>query len=169
MKKIVAMLLMSIMLVSCSGKNDTAKQVENGAKERISELEKENKELQERVKKAEAELVEMQSKRNVEKYLDDFNKTIKDFGKAIYESDKKTIRIKLDNPAATDINGALENLKDGKVTDKDRENWKKYVLDPAVEISKKVGGEITVIVKAPIKDNVILEVKGGQVTKNEMK
>ena len=86
-----------------------------------------------------------------------------------FEKNEKRIRFKLDNPAATDINGALSNLKDGKVTDKDRENWKKYVLDPAVTVSKNVSSDITVIVKSPVDDKIILEVKGGEVTKNEMK
>ncbi|MFP5453650.1 hypothetical protein [uncultured Parvimonas sp.] len=169
MKKIIALLLVGFTLVSCSGKNDTAKNVENGAQERIAELEKENKELKEKLSQYQKELISNESGQKIEKYLESFNNTIKDFGKAIYEKNEKRIRFKLDNPAATDINGALSNLKDGKVTDKDRENWKKYVLDPAVKVSKNVSSDITVIVKSPVDDKIILEVKGGEVVKNELK
>ena len=169
MKKIIALLLVGFTLVSCSGKNDTAKNVENGAQERIAELEKENKELKEKLSQYQKELISNESGQKIEKYLESFNNTIKDFGKAVYEKNEKRIRFKLDNPAATDINGALSNLKDGKVTDKDRENWKKYVLDPAVKVSKNVSSDITVIVKSPVDDNIILEVKGGEVVKNELK
>ena len=165
MKKIIALLLVGFTLVSCSGKNDTAKNVENGAQERIAELEKENKELKEKLSQYQKELISNESGQKIEKYLESFNNTIKDFGKAIYEKNEKRIRFKLDNPAATDINGALSNLKDGKVTDKDRENWKKYVLDPAVKVSKNVSSDITVIVKSPVDDKIILEVKGGEVVK----
>ena len=169
MKKIIALLLVGFTLVSCSGKNDTAKNVENGAQERIGELEKENKELKEKLSQYQKELISNESGQKIEKYLESFNNTIKDFGKAVYEKNEKRIRFKLDNPAATDINGALSNLKDGKVTDKDRENWKKYVLDPAVKVSKNVSSDITVIVKSPVDDKIILEVKGGEVVKNELK
>lgn len=169
MKKIIALLLVGFTLVSCSGKNDTAKNVENGAQERIAELEKENKELKEKLSQYQKELISNESGQKIEKYLESFNNTIKDFGKAVYEKNEKRIRFKLDNPAATDINGALTNLKDGKVTDKDRENWKKYVLDPAVKVSKNVSSDITVIVKSPVDDKIILEVKGGEVVKNELK
>lgn len=169
MKKIIALLLVGFTLVSCSGKNDTAKNVEKGAQERIAELEKENKELKEKLSQYQKELISNESGQKIEKYLESFNNTIKDFGKAIYEKNEKRIRFKLDNPAATDINGALSNLKDGKVTDKDRENWKKYVLDPAVKVSKNVSSDITVIVKSPVDDKIILEVKGGEVVKNELK
>lgn len=169
MKKIIALLLVGFTLVSCSGKNDTAKNVENGAQERIAELEKENKELKEKLSQYQKELISNESGQKIEKHLESFNNTIKDFGKAIYEKNEKRIRFKLDNPAATDINGALSNLKDGKVTDKDRENWKKYVLDPAVKVSKNVSSDITVIVKSPVDDKIILEVKGGEVVKNELK
>lgn len=169
MKKIIALLLVGFTLVSCSGKNDTAKNVENGAQERIAELEKENKELKEKLSQYQKELISNESGQKIEKYLESFNNTIKDFGKAIYEKNEKRIRFKLDNPAATDINGALSNLKDGKVTDKDRENWKKYVLDPAVKVSKNVSSDITVIVKSPVDDKIILEVKGGEVVKNVLK
>lgn len=169
MKKIIALLLVGFTLVSCSGKNDTAKNVENGAQERIAELEKENNELKEKLSQYQKELISNESGQKIEKYLESFNNTIKDFGKAVYEKNEKRIRFKLDNPAATDINGALSNLKDGKVTDKDRENWKKYVLDPAVKVSKNVSSDITVIVKSPVDDKIILEVKGGEVVKNELK
>ena len=169
MKKIIALLLVGFTLVSCSGKNDTAKNVENGAQERIAELEKENKELKEKLSQYQKELISNESGQKIEKYLESFNNTIKDFGKAVYEKNEKRIRFKLDNPAATDINGALSILKDGKVTDKDRENWKKYVLDPAVTVSKNVSSDITVIVKSPVNDKIILEVKGGEVVKNELK
>ena len=169
MKKIIALLLVGFTLVSCSGKNDTAKNVENGAQERIAELEKENKELKEKLSQYQKELISNESGQKIEKYLESFNNTIKDFGKAVYEKNEKRIRFKLDNPAATDINGALSNLKDGKVTYKDRENWKKYVLDPAVKVSKNVCSDITVIVKSPVDDKIILEVKGGEVVKNELK
>ena len=169
MKKIIALLLVGFTLVSCSGKNDTAKNVENGAQERIAELEKENKELKEKLSQYQKELISNESGQKIEKYLESFNNTIKDFGKAVYEKNEKRIRFKLDNPAATDINGALSNLKDGKVTDKDRENWKKYVLEPAVKVSKNVSSDITVIVKSPVDDKIILEVKGGEVVKNELK
>ena len=169
MKKIIALLLVGFTLVSCSGKNDTAKNVENGAQERIAELEKENKELKEKLSQYQKELISNESGQKIEKHLESFNNTIKDFGKAVYEKNEKRIRFKLDNPAATDINGALSNLKDGKVTDKDRENWKKYVLDPAVKVSKNVSSDITVIVKSPVDDKIILEVKGGEVVKNELK
>ena len=169
MKKIIALLLVGFTLVSCSGKNDTAKNVENGAQERIAELEKENKELKEKLSQYQKDLISNESGQKIEKYLESFNNTIKDFGKAVYEKNEKRIRFKLDNPAATDINGALSNLKDGKVTDKDRENWKKYVLDPAVKVSKNVSSDITVIVKSPVDDKIILEVKGGEVVKNELK
>ena len=169
MKKIIALLLVGFTLVSCSGKNNTAKNVENGAQERIAELEKENKELKEKLSQYQKELISNESGQKIEKYLESFNNTIKDFGKAVYEKNEKRIRFKLDNPAATDINGALSNLKDGKVTDKDRENWKKYVLDPAVKVSKNVSSDITVIVKSPVDDKIILEVKGGEVVKNELK
>ena len=169
MKKIIALLLVGFTLVSCSGKNDTAKNVENGAQERIAELEKENKELKEKLSQYQKELISNESGQKIEKYLESFNNTIKDFGKAVYEKNEKRIRFKLDNPAATDINGALSNLKDGKVTDKDRENWKKYVLDPSVKVSKNVSSDITVIVKSPVDDKIILEVKGGEVVKNELK
>ncbi|WP_455058671.1 hypothetical protein [Parvimonas micra] len=169
MKKIIALLLVGFTLVSCSGKNDTAKNVENGAQERIAELEKENKELKEKLSQYQKELISNESGQKIEKYLESFNNTIKDFGKAVYEKNEKRIRFKLDNPAATDINGALSNLKDGKVTDKDRENWKKYVLDPAVKVSKNVSSDITVIVKSPVDDKIILEVKGGEIVKNELK
>ena len=169
MKKIIALLLVGFTLVSCSGKNDTAKNVENGAQERIAELEKENKELKEKLSQYQKELISNESGQKIEKYLESFNNTIKDFGKAVYEKNEKRIRFKLDNPAATDINGALSNLKDGKVTDKDRENWKKYVLNPAVTVSKNVSRDITVIVKSPVDDKIILEVKGGEVVKNELK
>ena len=169
MKKIIALLLVGFTLVSCSGKNDTAKNVENGAQERIAELEKENKELKEKLSQYQKELISNESGQKIEKYLESFNNTIKDFGKAVYEKNEKRIRFKLDNPAATDINGALSNLKDGKVTDKDRENWKKYVLNPAVTVSKNVSSDITVIVKSPVDDKIILEVKGGEVVKNEVK
>ena len=77
MKKIIALLLVGFTLVSCSGKNDTAKNVENGAQERIAELEKENKELKEKLSQYQKELISNESGQKIEKYLESFNNTIK--------------------------------------------------------------------------------------------
>ena len=79
MKKIIALLLVGFTLVSCSGKNDTAKNVENGAQERIAELEKENKELKEKQLGREELYAKLKEDSKIRWHRDEYKKLLKRF------------------------------------------------------------------------------------------
>lgn len=161
MKKIVIMLLISIMLVSCSGKNNneenkTIKELQ----EQKDSLKKKNNELQEKNDSLEKE----------NKELKEFNNSNKHFAKATLDEKNNTVNIELVEQAASDVSGMINSKNAGRANNNIRDLWEREVTGTALTISKNINDDITVKILQPTdKSKTIVEVKAGKVLKDVMK
>ncbi len=184
MKKIVIMLLMSIMLVSCSNKHndnnnaikelqeqkDSLEKKNSGLQEKINSLEKENKELKEKVKNTENETLTSESIAKINKYLQEFNNSNKHFAKATFDEKNNTVNIELVEQAASDVSGLIDYNDKGLMTKPMLEGWQNEIVDTALLISKNLDKSITVKILQPTdKTKTIVEVKAGKVLKDVVK
>ena len=184
MKNIVIMLFMSIMLVSCSGKNneenkvvkqlqaqkDSLEKKNSELQEKINSLEKENKELKEKQGNSENETLSSESVAKIKKYLQEFNNSNKHFAKTTLDEKNNTVNIELVEQAASDVSGMIDSKNAGKANDNIRDLWEREVTGTALTISKNVNEEITVKILQPTdKSKTIVEVKAGKVIKDIMK
>jgi hypothetical protein len=184
MKKIVIMLLISIMLVSCSGKNneenkvvkqfqeqkDSLEKKKIELQEKINSLEKENKELKEKVKNSENKTLTSESVAKINKYLQEFNNSNKYFAKTTFDEKNNTVNIELVEQAASDVSGLIDYNDKGMMTKPMLEGWQNEIVDTALLISKNLDKSITVKILQPTdKTKTIVEVKAGKVIKDIMK
>lgn len=184
MKKVVIMLLISIMLVSCSNKNneenkvvkqfqeqkDSLEKKNIELQEKINSLEKENKELKEKIKNSENETLKSESIAKINKYLQEFNNSNKHFAKATLDEKTNTVNIELVEQAASDVSGMIDSKNAGRANDNIRDLWEREVTGTALTISKNINNDITVKILQPLdKSKTIVEVKGGKVIKDIMK
>ena len=185
MKKIVTMLLISIMLVSCSSKNNneenkaikelqeqknSLEKKNNELQEKNDSLEKENKELKEKIKKSENKTLNSESITKINKYLQEFNDSNKHFAKATFDEKNNTVNIELVEQAASDVSGMIDSKNEGRTNDNIRDLWEREVTGTALTISKNISEEITVKILQPTdKSKTIVEVKAGKVIKDIMK
>lgn len=184
MKKIVIMLLISIMLVSCSGKNnednnaikelkeqkDSLEKKNNELQEKNDSLEKENKELKEKIKKSENKTLNSESITKINKYLQEFNDSNKHFAKATFDEKNNTVNIELVEQAASDVSGMIDSKNSGRANSNIRDLWEREVTGTALTISKNLNDDIVVKILQPTdKSKTIVEVKGGKVIKDVMK
>ena len=184
MKKIVIMLLMSIMLVSCSNKHndynnsikelqeqkDSLEKKNSELQEKINSLEKENKELKEKIKKSENKTLNSESITKINKYLQEFNNSNKHFAKATLDEKTNTVNIELVEQAASDVSGMIDSKNNGRANKNVRDLWEKEITGTALKISKNTSDNITVKILQPTdKTKTIVEVKAGKVIKDIMK
>ncbi|EGL39030.1 hypothetical protein HMPREF9126_0760 [Parvimonas sp. oral taxon 110 str. F0139] len=184
MKKIVTMLLISIMLVSCSDKNNednnaikelqeqknSLEKKNNELQDKNDSLEKENKELKEKVKNSENKTLNSESITKINKYLQEFNNSNKHFAKATLDEKTNTVNIELVEQAASDVSGMIDSKNAGRANDNIRDLWEREVTGTALTISKNISEEITVKILQPTdKSKTIVEVKAGKVLKDIMK
>ncbi len=180
MKKIAIILLVSIMLISCSGKNneenkvikqkDSLEKKNNELQDKNDSLEKENKELKEKIKNSENGTLKSKSIAKINKYLQEFNDSNKHFAKATLDEKNNTVNIELVEQAASDVSGMIDSKNDGRANDNIRDLWEREVTGTALTISKNINNDITVKILQPLdKSKTIVEVKGGKVIKDIMK
>lgn len=184
MKKIVTILLISIMLVSCSNKNNEENKVvkqlqeqkdslekKNGElQDKNNSLEKENKELKEKIKNSENEILTSEPIAKINKYLQEFNNSNKHFAKATFDENNNTVNIELVEQAASDVSGMIDSKNDGRANKNIRDLWKREITGTALTISKNINDNITVKILEPTdKSKTIVEVKAGKVIKDIMK
>lgn len=184
MKKIVIMLLISIMLVSCSGRNneennaikelqeqkDSLEKKNNELQDKNNSLEKENKELKEKIKNSENDTLKSESIAKINKYLQEFNNSNKHFAKATFDEKNNTVNIELVEQAASDVSGLIDYNDKGMMTKPMLEGWQNEIVDTALLISKNLDKSITVKILQPTdKTKTIVEVKAGKVIKDIMK
>ena len=184
MKKVVIMLLISIMLVSCSNKNneenkvvkqfqeqkDSLEKKNIELQEKINSLEKENKELKEKIKSSENNNLKSESVAKIKKYLQEFNNSNKHFAKATLDEKTNTVNIELVEQAASDVSGMIDSKNDGRANSNIRDLWEREVTGTALTISKNLNDDIVVKILQPTdKSKTIVEVKGGKVIKDVMK
>lgn len=181
MKKVVIMLLISIMLVSCSSKNneenkvvkelqeqkDTLEKKNNELQEKINSLEKENKELKEKQGSLGNETLSSESIAKINKYLQEFNNSNKHFAKATLDEKNNIVNIELVEQAASDVSGMIDAKNKGRANDSIRDLWEREVTGTALTISKNINNDITVKILQPLdRSKTIVEVKGGKVIKD---
>ena len=185
MKKIVTMLLISIMLVSCSSKNNneenkaikelqeqknSLEKKNNELQEKNDSLEKENKELKEKIKKSENKTLNSESITKINKYLQEFNDSNKHFSKATFDEKNNTVNIELVEQAASDVSGMIDSKNSGRANSNIRDLWEREVTGTALTIFKNLNDDIVVKILQPTdKSKTIVEVKGGKVIKDVMK
>ena len=184
MKKIVIMLLISIMLVSCSNKNneenkvvkelqkqkDSLEKKNSELQEKINSLEKENKELKEKQGSSENKTLSSESIIKINKYLQEFNNSYEHFAKATFDEKNNTVNIELVEQTASDVSGMIDAKNEGRANENIRDLWKKEVTGTALTISKNINDNITVKILQPTdKSKTIVEVKDGKVIKDIMK
>lgn len=184
MKKVITILLISIMLVSCSNKNNEENKVvkelqeqknslekkNNELQEKNDSLEKENKELKEKIKNSENNTLNSESVTKINKYLQEFNNSNKHFAKATLDEKTNTVNIELVEQAASDVSGMIDSKNAGKANENIRDLWEREVTGTALTISKNISEEITVKILQPTdKSKTIVEVKAGKVLKDIMK
>lgn len=184
MKKIVIMLLVSIILVSCSNKNneenkvikelqaqkDSLEKKNNELQEKNDSLEKENKELKEKVKNSENKTLTSESVAKINKYLQEFNNSNKHFAKTTFDEKNNTVNIELVEQAASDVSGLIDYNDKGMMTKPMLEGWQNEIVDTALLVSKNLDKSITVKILQPTdKTKTIVEVKAGKVIKDIMK
>ena len=184
MKKIVIMLLMSIMLVSCSNKHndynnsikelqeqkDSLEKKNSELQEKINSLEKENKELKEKVKNTENETLTSESIAKINKYLQEFNNSNKHFAKATFDKKNNTVNIELVEQAASDVSGMIDSKNNGRANKNVRDLWEREVTGTALKISKNTSDNITVKILQPTdKTKTIVEIKAEKVIKDIIK
>ena len=181
MKKVIIMLLISIMLVSCSNKNNEEIKVVKEVQEQKDSLEKKNSELQEKINSLEKENKELKEKQGslgnetlssesitkINKYLQEFNNSNKHFAKATLDEKNKIVNIELVEQAASDVSGMIDAKNEGRANENIRDLWKREVTGTALTISKNINNDITVKILQPLdKSKTIVEVKGGEVIKD---
>ena len=181
MKKVVIMLLISIMLVSCSNKNNEENKIVKELKEQKDSLEKKNNELQEKINSLEKENKELKEKQGslgnetlssesiakINKYLQEFNNSNKHFAKATLDEKNNIVNIELVEQAASDVSGMIDAKNEGRANENIRDLWKREVTGTALTISKNINNDITVKILQPLdKSKTIVEVKGGKVIKD---
>ena len=184
MKKVVTILLISIMLVSCSNKNNEENKVVKELQEQKDSLEKKNSELQEKINSLEKENKELKAKQGnsenkalksesiakINKYLQEFNNSYEHFAKATLDEKNNTVNIELVEQAASDVSGMIDAKSEGRANDNIRDLWEREVTGTALTISKNINNDITVKILQPLdKTKTIVEVKGGKVIKDIMK
>lgn len=184
MKKVVIMLLISIMLVSCSNKNNEENKVVKQLQEQKDSLEKKNSELQEKINSLEKENKELKEKQGnsenktlssesivkINKYLQEFNNSYEHFAKATFDEKNNNINIELVEQAASDVSGMIDAKNEGRANENIRDLWEKEVTGTALTISKNINDNITVKILQPTdKSKTIVEVKDGKVIKDIMK
>lgn len=184
MKKIAITILISIMLVSCSNKNneenkvikelqtqkDSLEKKNNELQEKNDSLEKENKELKEKIKKSENKTLNSESITKINKYLQEFNNSNKHFAKATLDEKTNTVNIELVEQAASDVSGMIDSKNAGRANKNIRDLWEREVTGTALTISKNISDNITVKILQPTdKTKTIVEAKGGKVIKDIMK
>lgn len=185
MKKVVIMLLISIMLVSCSNKNneenkvvkqfqeqkDSLEKKNIELQEKINSLEKENKELKEKIKNSEKNTLNSESIAKINKYLQEFNNSNKHFAKATLDEKTNTVNIELVEQAASDASGMIDSKNAGRANKNIRDLWEREVTETALEASNNLKNiNITVKILQPLdKTRTIVEVKDGKVLKDIMK
>lgn len=181
MKKVIIMLLISIMLVSCSNKNNEENKVVKELQEQKDSLEKKNSELQEKINSLEKENKELKEKQGslgnetlssesiakINKYLQEFNNSNKHFAKATLDEKNNIVNIELVEQAASDVSGMIDAKNEGRANENIRDLWKREVTGTALTISKNFDKSITVKILQPTdKTKTIVEVKGGEVIKD---
>ena len=181
MKKVIIMLLISIMLVSCSNKNNEENKVVKELQEQKDSLEKKNSELQEKINSLEKENKELKEKQGslgnetlssesiakINKYLQEFNNSNKHFAKATLDEKNNIVNIELVEQAASDVSGMIDAKNKGRANDSIRDLWEREVTGTALTISKNINNDITVKILQPTdKTKTIVEVKGGKVIKD---
>ena len=181
MKKVIIMLLISIMLVSCSNKNNEENKVVKELQEQKDSLEKKNSELQEKINSLEKENKELKEKQGslgnetlssesiakINKYLQEFNNSNKHFAKATLDEKNNIVNIELVEQAASDVSGMIDAKNKGRATDSIRDLWEREVTGTALTISKNINNDITVKILQPLdRSKTIVEVKGGKVIKD---
>lgn len=184
MKKIAIILLVSIMLVSCSGKNNednnaikelkeqknSLEKKNNELQEKNDSLEKENKELKEKIKNSENDTLKSESVAKINKYLQEFNNSNKHFAKTTFDEKNNTVNIELVEQAASDVSGMIDSKNSGRANSNIRDLWEREVTGTALTISKNLNDDIVVKILQPTdKSKTIVEVKGGKVIKDVMK
>lgn len=184
MKKVVIMLFMSIILVSCSNKNNEENKVVKELQEQKDSLEKKNSELQEKINSLEKEYKELKEKQGnsenetlssesiskINKYLQEFNNSYEHFAKATLDEKNNTVTIELVEQAASDVSGMIDAKSEGRANENIRDLWEREVTGTALTISKNINNDITVKILQPLdKSKTIVEVKGGKVIKDIMK
>lgn len=184
MKKIVIMLFMSIMLVSCSNKNneenkvvkqlqeqkDSLEKKNSELQEKINSLEKENKELKEKQGNSENETLSGESIAKINKYLQEFNNSNEHFAKATFDEKNNNVNIELVEQTASDVSGMIDAKNEGRANENIRDLWEREVTGTALTISNNISEEITVKILQPTdKSKTIVEVKAGKVLKDVMK
>ena len=152
MKKIVIILFMSIMLVSCSNKNNEENKVVKELQEqkdslekknielqdKNDSLEKENKELKEKIKNSENETLKSKSIAKINKYLQEFNDSHKHFAKATLDEKNNTVNIELVEQAASDVSGMIDSKNAGRANENIRDLWEREVTGTALEASNNL-------------------------------
>lgn len=181
MKKVIIMLLISIMLVSCSNKNNEENKVVKELQEQKDSLEKKNSELQEKINSLEKENKELKEKQGslgnetlssesiakINKYLQEFNNSNKHFAKATLDEKNNIVNIELVEQAASDVSGMIDAKNEGRDNENIRDLWEREVIGTALTISKNINNDITVKILQPLdKSKTIVEVKGGEVIKD---
>ena len=182
MKKVVIMILMSIILVSCSGKNnkeenkaikelqeqkDSLEKKNNELQEKINSLEKENNELKEKQGNSENKTLSSESIAKINKYLQEFNNSNKHFAKATLDEKNNIVNIELVEQAASDVSGMIDAKNEGRDNENIRDLWEREVIGTALTISKNINNDITVKILQPLdKSKTIVEIKGGEVIKD---
>lgn len=181
MKKVIIMLLISIMLVSCSNKNneenkaikelqeqkDSLEKKNNELQEKINSLEKENNELKEKQGNSENKTLSSESIAKINKYLQEFNNSNRHFAKATLDEKNNIVNIELVEQAASDVSGMIDAKNEGRANENIRDLWKREVTGTALTISKNINNDITVKILQPLdKSKTIVEVKGGEVIKD---
>lgn len=184
MKKIVIMLLISIMLVSCSNKNneenkvvkelqkqkDSLEKKNSELQEKINSLEKENKELKEKQGNSENKTLSSESVEKINKYLQEFNNSNKHFAKSTFDEKNNNVNIELVEQTASDVSGMIDAKNESRANENIRDLWEKEVTGTALTISKNINDNITVKILQPTdKSKTIVEVKDGKVIKDIMK
>ena len=185
MKKVIIMLLISIMLVSCSSKNneenkvvkelqeqkDSLEKKNNELQEKINSLEKENKELKEKQRSLGNDTLSSESIAKINKYLQEFNNSNKHFAKATLDEKNKIVNIELVEQAASDVSGMIDAKNEGRANENIRDLWEREVTGTALEASNNLKNiNITVKILQPLdKTRTIVEVKDGKVLKDIMK
>ncbi|EGV10158.1 conserved domain protein [Parvimonas sp. oral taxon 393 str. F0440] len=184
MKKIAITILISIILVSCSNKNneenkvvkqlqeqkDSLEKKNNELQEKNDSLEKENKELKEKIKNSENNTLNSESVAKINKYLQEFNNSNKHFAKTTFDEKNNTVNIELVEQAASDVSGLIDYNDKGMMTKPMLEGWQNEIVDTALLISKNLDKSITVKILQPTdKTKTIVEVKAGKVIKDIMK
>ena len=181
MKKVIIMLLISIMLVSCSNKNNEENKVVKELQEQKDSLEKKNSELQEKINSLEKENNELKEKQGnsenktlssesiakINKYLQEFNNSNKHVAKATLDEKNNIVNIELVEQAASDVSGMIDAKNEGRDNENIRDLWEREVIGTALTISKNINNDITVKILQPLdKSKTIVEIKGGEVIKD---